>query len=215
MGLWGEKTGWRMAAQLPALPDSEIALDRLESLAVARRLDLAALRKRVEADMASLNLIEDFRFFGSVEVGASTEKDTDGARVAGPSLSFDLPVFDQRQAKIARAESELRRSRQRYEALAIAVRSEVRAARDRLIAARDIAAHYRDVVIPLQERLVTLTQQQYNFMLTGAFDLLLAKQNEIRAYRDYLDALRDYWIAKSDLELAAGGSLRAVPGPES
>ena len=122
-------------------------------------------------------------------------------------LSVELPVFDQHQAGISKAESNLRRARRDYAALAIGIRSEVRAARDRMTAARDMAEHYRDVVVPLQERLVALTQRQYNFMQTGAFDLLLAKQNEIRTYRDYINAVRDYWLARTDLEMAVGGSL--------
>jgi cobalt-zinc-cadmium efflux system outer membrane protein len=211
MGLWGPRTDWRMAAELPALPDRDAALDHLESLAVARRPDLAAARKEVEAAAATANVAEDFRWLGSVEAGASTEKDSEGSRVAGPNVSLELPVFDQHQAKIAAANSSLRRSRQRYEALAVQIRSEVRAARDHLASARMLAEHYRDVVIPLQERLVALTEQQYNFMQTGAFDLLSAKQNEIRANRDYIDAVRDYWIARSDLELAVAGGLAAAP----
>jgi len=36
----------------------------------------------------------------------------------------------------------------------------------------------------------------------------LAKQNEILAERGYIGALRDYWIARADLERAVGEDLR-------
>ena len=210
MGLWGARTTWHMAEKLPDIPVHGVALDHLESLAVANRLDLAASRKQVEAAAAALNVTEDFRWLGALDFGASTERDPDGTRVTGPNVSLELPIFDQHQAGISKAESELRRARRNYAALAISIRSEVRAARDRMTAARDLAEHYRDVVVPLQERLVALTQRQFNFMQTGAFDLLLAKQNEIRTFSDYVDAVRDYWLARTDLELAVGGSLTAA-----
>jgi cobalt-zinc-cadmium efflux system outer membrane protein len=44
-------------------------------------------------------------------------------------------------------------------------------------------------------------------MLKSPYDLLLAKQNEILAERGYIGALRDYWIARADLERAVGGRL--------
>jgi cobalt-zinc-cadmium efflux system outer membrane protein len=37
--------------------------------------------------------------------------------------------------------------------------------------------------------------------------VILAKQNEVNAYREYIEAVRDYWIARSDLERAVGGRI--------
>jgi hypothetical protein len=47
-------------------------------------------------------------------------------------------------------------------------------------------------------------------MLIGAFDLLLAKQNELEAYQKYLEAIRDYWIFRADLQRSLGGRLPAT-----
>ncbi len=44
-------------------------------------------------------------------------------------------------------------------------------------------------------------------MLKGAYDLLQAKQAEVAAERGYVDAWRDYWIARRELERALGGRL--------
>ena len=62
-------------------------------------------------------------------------------------------------------------------------------------------------MIPLRERLVAESQRFYNFMLIGVYQLLQAKQDEIAAYRGYIEAVRDYWVARSDLERAVGGRL--------
>jgi len=69
-------------------------------------------------------------------------------------------------------------------------------------------------VLPLSERFVALTQQEYNFMLRGTFELLLARRDEIEAYRDYIEVVRDYFIARSDLERAAGGRISETKGKQ-
>ena len=45
-------------------------------------------------------------------------------------------------------------------------------------------------MIPLRERLVTLTQQQYDAMLVGTYQLLATKQNEVNAYASGFCELR-------------------------
>jgi outer membrane protein, heavy metal efflux system len=42
MGLWGERTKWRIPDQLPDIPPEEAALEQVETLAITNRLDLAA-----------------------------------------------------------------------------------------------------------------------------------------------------------------------------
>jgi len=59
-------------------------------------------------------------------------------------------------------------------------------------------------------KILDLTLQHYNTMFRGAYDLLLAKQNEVVTERASIDALRDYWIARAELERALGGALPAV-----
>jgi cobalt-zinc-cadmium efflux system outer membrane protein len=54
---------------------------------------------------------------------------------------------------------------------------------------------------------VEQTQLQYNAMHVGIFELLRTKQDEVRAGVEYVDALRDYWVARAKLERAAGGAL--------
>ena len=60
---------------------------------------------------------------------------------------------------------------------------------------------------PWVERIVTLTQRHYNFMLVGGFEVLMAKRNEYDAYQTYIETVRDYWMTKSKLKHAVGGRL--------
>jgi cobalt-zinc-cadmium efflux system outer membrane protein len=207
MGLWGARTNWRLPEQLPDMPANEVPLDQMESMAVESRLDLAAERKAVDALAQALGITIDWRWIGHIEVGISRERETDKTWVTGPSLAIELPIFNQRQADIARLEAQLRRSQKRLAAQAIEIRSEVRALRNRLIMQRNLIDHYRDSVLPLREQIVDLTLKNYNYMLTGAFDLLMAKQQEFEAYHKYLEAVRDYWIILADIQRSLGGRL--------
>lgn len=206
MGLWGEQTTWKMANRLPELPAEEVSLEHLESLAMRQRLDVLAARKETVTLAEALGVKNAYRYFASAEVGVSTEKETDGVRVTGPTLSLQLPIFDQGQGEVAKLGAEYRKSRRRLEGLAIDARSEVREARGRLVAQRALVEHYKRL-LPERVRILNLTLEQYNGMLKGAYDLLLAKQGEVATERAYVEAWRDYWIARTELVRAVGGKL--------
>jgi cobalt-zinc-cadmium efflux system outer membrane protein len=206
LGLFGPETDWRATAGLPDPPAVEPDLENVESQAVSRRLDLLSARHEVEATTAALRPARAGAV-GDIDIGVHREREPEGTKTTGPALSVPLPIFPRGRAARARAEAAQRQSQQRYAALAVDARSEVRAARNRVLTARSRVEYYRDVILPRRNRIVTYSQQQYNYMLLGTFQLLLAKQNEITAQLDAIESLRDYWIARTDLERAAGGGL--------
>jgi cobalt-zinc-cadmium efflux system outer membrane protein len=171
------------------------------------RLDLEAARKKIDTFAQSLGTTIAWRWLGDAEIGVNAERDTDRQWVVGPEFSLELPIFDQRQAKISQGEAMLRREINELTALAVDIRSEVRVLRDKLIMQRYLIDHYKRVILPLRQRIVSLTLEKYNYMLVGAFDLLVAKQQEFNAYVRYLEAVRDYWIIRADLGRALGGRL--------
>ena len=208
MGLWGADTMWKLPERLPELPESEIPMEHLESIAVSQRLDLAAARQETQVIAHALSLTRKYRYFYVFDVGVDSEHDVaDDVNFTGPNVTIELPILDQRQAEIARLEAQLRQSLQRLASLAIDIRSEVREIRERLLAARNVAKYHHDSILPLRQRIVDESQLYYNGMLIGVYELLLAKQNQINAGREYIETLRDYWIARSDLERAVGGRL--------
>jgi len=136
-----------------------------------------------------------------------TERDPAGQRVTGPTLDFELPIFDHGQGAIARLQAQYRQAQWQVEALATDIRSEVRQARDTLIAARDLAEFYQKIYLPQRIRIVNETLLQYNAMQKGTFELIAAKEQELNTEREYTEAWRDYWIARAELERALGGKL--------
>jgi cobalt-zinc-cadmium efflux system outer membrane protein len=214
LGLSGETTSWKIAEPLPALPADEPTLEHLETFAIRQRLDLASARTEALLLAKAVGLARTTRLFGRLEVGVDTHRDPDGPRVLGPNLVIELPIFDQRQATIARLEAQRRQQERRLAGLAIDVRSEVRLAHARLEAARQTAFHYRDTVLPLRKAVVEESLRHYNGMFLSPYDLFAAKQAEVEAQRGLLQARRNYWMARADLQLALGGSLPPSTGAE-
>ncbi len=207
LGLWGKQTAWQIESELPALPEQELTFENLEAMAVTQRFDLASARQQVANVQAALKLKKGVRWLPAVNVGVNAEQDLDHSWVIGPTLSFEVPIFDQGQPALARLAAEYRRAARNFEALAVNIRSEVRESRDALIAARDAAEYYQKILLPQRQRILHETLLQYNAMQLGSFVLLSAKDREALTERQSVEALRNYWIARAKLERSVGGSL--------
>lgn len=213
LGLWGERTAWRMAPRLPALPRTDVAPAGLETLAVSQRLDLEEARLRTVGAVAQYRLGRFYGLIPNASMGAATEREVDGGWSLGPALDIPVPLFDQSQALLASGAARVRGNEERYAALAIGIRAQVRRAWSHLDAARTRAEYFEKVIIPLQARIVEETQRQYNGMFIGVFQLLQAKREQVEAGRRYVEALTDYWVSRTDLERALGGELRFEDRP--
>ena len=215
MGLWGaEAHTWTVASgRLPELPQAALDSHRLESRAIERSLDLAAAEQLIVAAAENVGLDRVSALFPEVILGGKGERD--GAEwEPGPTFTIPIPLFDRGQARIARAQAELRQARELRHALAVRVRAVTRSTRDRLDGHRDRVRHYRDVLLPVRDRVVQETQLQYNAMQIGPLDLLRTKEQQIEAGVRYVDALRDYWLAHADLALILAGRLPPIePAP--
>ncbi len=210
LGLDGaQAAAWTAAGSLPAIPGREPAAATLETRAVSQRLDLQAARATLAAAERALALRAGTRYLpAGVSVGVDTEREPEGEYITGPTLDLELPIFNQGQGEIATLKARDLQARRLLEAKTVDVRSEVRAARAQVAANRELAVSIRDTVLPQRQQVLKLTLQQYNSMLKGAYDLLTAKATEAAAERAYIEAWRDYWIARADLERAVGGKLR-------
>jgi cobalt-zinc-cadmium efflux system outer membrane protein len=209
MGLSTPPERWTLAADVlgdvPAAGEG-VETGVLEDRAVGERLDVLAARGEVRAAEMALGLGK-VSIVTDVSPGASFERDTDGSFTIGPSVSAEVPLFDQGQGRIPRLRAILRQTRRRLEALEAEARSDVRLAVGQMATARQMATTYRDTVIPQQRRAYDLTRRQFNAMQATVHDLLQARSNELTAREGYVEAVRDYWIARADLERAVGGRL--------
>jgi len=209
MALWGDDTAWWISGELPALPKADVPLRGLESLAIARRLDLAAAHAELAGVVRALGLTKSYRYIGALEFGLNTERESDRTNMTGPTLSLELPIFNQGQARIEKAQAELRRAERKLEGLAIGIRSEVRTLHDKLEGLRERARFYENEILPTRKAITAGMLLQYNGMLLGNYELFEARVEEWEAEHMAVEALRDYWLTRTELEKTVGGSLRS------
>ena len=213
MGIWANDTEWQTDRRLPDIPPEPMPLEGLERTALAQSIDLSNARQRVVVAGEQLGLDRAASLIPESHSGVLGEKD-DGAWKVGPVLEFPVPLFDQGQARIGRAVAELRRAQQEYYAMAVRIRSAARALRDQIQGARDRALYYRDIMLPLQERIVNEAQLHYNAMQIGPVQLLRAREQQIETAVAYVEALRDYWLARTDLGQILSGRLPGANGAQ-
>ncbi len=197
----------QLPSSLAAPPPGRYIEARLIARAAKERLDLTAAIREHQLRADALDLAKSWRWLGSLELGVERETEGGDVRVRGLEASIELPIFQQGQAAIARAEGELAASDARLAELRLAIDNEVALAVERVEAQRLIAEDYRTLLLPQREAIVDGTQREVNFMFEGAFELLRVKQEQYAAYQEYIEAVRDYWIARAELRRAVGGPL--------
>lgn len=207
LGLWGRDTGWTVAGELGEPPAGGLDFEAVESRAIAASLDLQAGRAMIDAYAQHARLDAKEQALGSAEIGPAGKQETDGAWGAGPALSFDIPIFDFGQGRRVSAEARLRQAMYHHEALAIEIRSAARTFRDRIRVIEARVAFMTATLLPGRARVVREILKNYNAMQVGAFDVLMARQQEIESGRDLVDTLRDAWLARYDLEELLAGCL--------
>jgi outer membrane protein TolC len=215
MGLWGGQTAFKLPERLPDLPAQPRDLPEVERTALAQRLDVAAARSGAEATARNLGLTRTTRFVNVLELGLVRNSSNEAPTQKGWEIGFELPLFDWGGARVARAEAIYMQALHRAAETAINARSEVREAYGAYRSAWDIAKHQRDEIVPLKQRISEENLLRYNGMLIGVFELLADARSQIASVNGAIDALRDYWIAQADLDMALVGkpSLSAAAAP--
>ncbi|HEX7227034.1 MAG TPA: TolC family protein [Candidatus Binatia bacterium] len=206
MGLWGEQTQWQSDGRLSDIPEQPVPMKDIERQALEQSLDLANARQRIAATSEQLGLTRWTTLLPEFSTGPQAERN-DGEWEIGPRLEFWIPLFDQGQARVGRGVAELRRARQEYYGAAVRIRATARALRDRVDGARERALYHHDILLPLQERIVNEAQLQYNAMQLGPFQLLRAREQQIQTAVAYIESLREYWLARADVEQILSGRL--------
>lgn len=210
LGLGDADTPIQLPERLPELPIRISDATAIEARGLADRLDMQAAKKEVESLATSLGLTKTTRFINVLEAGYKTKSDTGLPLKTGYEVSVELPLFDWTGAKVARAEYIYMQGVNRAAEVAINARSEVREAYAAYRTGYDLARYYRDEVVPLRKQISDENQLRYNGMLISVFELLANAREQVSAVNASIDALRDFWLAETDLQMAMTGSSGAL-----
>jgi outer membrane protein TolC len=216
MGLWGEDLRFTLPERLPDLPKEPRQGGALEEQALAQRLDVQGARREAESLARSLGLTKATRFVDLLEVGVLSNSDSGEPRQRGWEAELNVPIFDFGGARTVRAERLYMQSVSRTIEAAVQARSEVRETYSAYRTSFDLARHYRDEIVPLRKRISEEMLLRYNGMLASVFELLADSRDQVAAVNAYIAALRDFWIAESELQMAlTAGSPGSAPAMTS
>ncbi len=215
MGLSGAQTAFQLPERLPDLPKSADDLPDVEQTAMAQRLDIQAAKQGTEQLARNLGLSRATRFINVLEIGAVNNSSNEQPTQRGFEITLALPLFDWGTARTAKAEALYMQAVNRTAQMAIDARSEVRQAYKGYRSQFEVARHYRDEIVPLKRRIAEENQLRYNGMLIGVFELLADARSQIESVNGYIQALRDFWIARSDLDMALTGKPLMSSGSDA
>jgi outer membrane protein TolC len=210
LGLSGAEIQFTLPERLPDLPAGLADSTDLEARALRDRLDMQASRKDIESLATSLGLTKATRFINVLEVGYRSKSDSGLPLKQGYQISFELPLFDFTGAKMARAEYVYMQAINRAAEAATNAQSEVRETYAAYRTAYDLARRYRDQVVPLRKQISDENQLRYNAMLISVFELLADAREQVMSVNASINALRDFWLAETDLQIAINGSSTAT-----
>ena len=213
MGLWGAQLDFRLPERLPELPAAALDLPDIEQTAMAQRLDVQAAKRGAEQMAQNLGLTKTSRFINVLEFGALRTTSNELPLKRGYEIGFELPLFDGGGARVAKAEALYLQTVEQTAETAVNARSEVREAYGAYRSSYEIARHVRDELVPLKKRIAEENLLRYNGMLIGVFELLADARSQIASVNGAIEALRDFWIAQADLDMALLGkpSMNAMP----
>lgn len=128
----------------------------------------------------------------------------------GPSLSLELPIFDQNQAQIARARFAVDRARKRLASLETAITQEVRGAVDRMETGWQVVRFYRDEILPQAQQNLDLSREAYRAGKSSILSVLDAERSYLSARDRYAEAWRVAAASVPELERAVGRPIALI-----
>ena len=215
LGLPGEKAGTpnpQLAEVLPDLPTSLENLPDVESALLQNRLDLQLMRMRIDELQRNLKLTRSTRFINVLDLGATRvqQGSRDAPYERGYTITLEVPIFDGGSARVKRSEAIYAQAIDRFTQAAIEARSQIRLAYANYRAAFELAKQQRDEVLPLRKALAQENLLRYNASQISIFELLSGAREQAAGFDGYIQRVRDFWIAKSQLDAALLGTAATL-----
>lgn len=170
------------------LPRSkEIDIEGLKTNAFENSLDLAILKQRLETSGKKHKVLNVTSLLPELGMGGELEKDTDQWK-GGPRVELVLPLFDQGQVELAKAQFEIRSIQEMFVATSLQLKLYLTSLIDKFKLSRSRLAELKEM-LALQQKILRQTLLHYNAMNKGIVDLIRSKQNEIVAKKQLSESL--------------------------
>ena len=205
MGL--QRDAVQLDERLPLPTEHHFDLSTLQGRALTQRLDIAATREALKTAQQQLQHTRHWHWLGGAEVGVEREHDKNDAAATGPAVSLDIPLFNQGGGAVMRRRATAETLAANLANIELSTRNNIVSQLAALTHAKQVVDQYQQSLVPLHDQVVVLSQQRFNYMLVGAPDVLLAKQQALNAHQQYLQSVGDYWRAYVELQRTVGEKL--------
>jgi len=221
LGLWGEQArALKIPDRLPSIPGEILDIPAVEQQAIEGRLDVQLAKLNLEGMAKNLKLTRLNPFLSAIEVGPVREE-AEGETERGYEIELRLPIFDAGGVQNRKARIVFEQAQAQAETTAVAAASASREALATYRSTWEIARHMEGMMLPLRQRISAEQLLQYNGMLISVFDLLSDLLSATNMEAEYVNAVRSFWLADTNLQSVLSGagsaemnfaSAAAMPG---
>ena len=160
-------------------PEAEVSIDKLLKTAFAARPDLRAAELDIEAAGERMGW-EKSKIYNFIAIIDAKDEGEDSLSVS-PGFSVEIPIFNQNDGQIARAEAELQQAARQYEAVRQNIILQVRQAQTRYVSAHDEFELWDIGIIPALKTTVERARKSFAAGELPYISVLQARQALIEA----------------------------------
>jgi outer membrane protein, heavy metal efflux system len=188
-------------------------IETLVNRAIADRPDALAAALAVDAARERAKLARTDYILFSALIDAN-ERGTKGFE-AGPGLKATIPIFNQNQGAIARADAELERATRQQATLKDRIILEVREAHEKALQAEENLQTLHSQIRPALEEAVTLAERSYQAGQAPLVQVLDASRQLLDARIREAQVASDLRRARAELERSVGRRLDTLKPPST
>lgn len=183
------------------------------SVQVGVALERAERSRSKGRDIPSEIVHNSLQSGGLARPNAVPDRDKNTDLIVGPSLSLELPIFDQNRAQIAKAEYAHRRAIKQYDGLVRTVFQDAYLAYEKARIAAQVARFFQDELLPLRQSNLDLVREAFRAGRANLVLVLDAQRSLIDARGRYVEARRDAAVTLTELERVAGRPMAEIVNP--
>lgn len=185
------------------------SLETLQNWALIHRPEIFKAHMKIQQFKDTIAL-EKSKVFRTVNAGVALKRDFDSDKGIGPSFELSLPVFDQNQAQITRAEFLLEQVKKELLAIQLDIQKEVQTHYVDFVNHEKILRIYTDSIVPLYEKAVDYTDEFAQIMQITMVTVLHTEIGLIHNQILAVDIKQDICSTFSRLERAVGKRIDLI-----
>jgi cobalt-zinc-cadmium efflux system outer membrane protein len=196
---------------LPNFSEELPNLDSLVTEALKTRLDIKAIRQSIAVNEAQSRVALG-NIFPNPQLNAGSSysgNPPDGPATRGYFIGVtqEIPVLNFQQGDRARLRAVKIQLNRELESTKNVVTEEVVSSYQQLVAARERVGLFQEKILPASENVARMARRGYEVGQSDITSTLAAQQSNVQTKAAYLEAVRSYQQALTDLEQAIGHPL--------